>query len=91
MGVKSDIQYEQTNYNLKKDDLIILTTDGINEAQNINRELFGDERLKQYILSLNNTKLSVFEIKNSIIKEVQKFIKKDKPNDDMTVLVIRIK
>ncbi|MHB8854525.1 MAG: PP2C family protein-serine/threonine phosphatase, partial [Ignavibacteriaceae bacterium] len=90
-GVKSDIQYEQTNYNLKKDDLIILTTDGINEAQNINRELFGDERLKQYILSLNNTKLSVFEIKNSIIKEVQKFIKKDKPNDDMTVLVIRIK
>ncbi len=91
LGVKSDIQYEQTNYNLKKDDLIILTTDGINEAQNINRELFGDERLKKHILSLNKKDLSVLEIKNSIIKEVQKFIKKDKPNDDMTVLVIRIK
>ena len=91
LGVKSNIQYEQTDYNLKKGDLIILTTDGINEAQNINRELFGDERLKQFILSLNNTGLSVLDIKNAIIKEVQKFIKKDKPNDDMTVLVIRIK
>lgn len=91
LGVKSNIQYEQTDYILKKDDLIILTTDGINEAQNTNREFFGDERLKQFILSLNNTGLSVLDIKNSIIKEVQKFIKKDKPNDDMTVLVIRIK
>jgi sigma-B regulation protein RsbU (phosphoserine phosphatase) len=91
LGVKSDIHYEQTNYNLKKNDLIILTTDGINEAQNVNRELFSDERLKNHILKIDSKTLSVLDIKNSIIKEVQKFIKKDKPNDDMTVIVIRIK
>jgi len=91
LGVKSDIYYEQTNYNLKKNDLIILTTDGINEAQNVNRELFSDERLKNHILKIDSKTLSVLDIKNSIIKEVQKFIKKDKPNDDMTVIVIRIK
>jgi sigma-B regulation protein RsbU (phosphoserine phosphatase) len=91
LGVKSDIRYKQTNYNLKKNDLIILTTDGINEAQNVNRELFSDERLKNHILKIDSKTLSVLDIKNSIIKEVQKFIKKDKPNDDMTVIVIRIK
>ena len=90
LGVKKDIRYKLTEYNLVKDDLIILTTDGVDEAQNNNRELFGVERLKDHILSLYGKNLSVAEIKDSIIKEVQKFIKNDKPNDDMTVLVIRI-
>ena len=91
LGVKSDIQYEQTNYQLKKDDLIIFTTDGINEAQNSNRELFGNERLINHIISLDRDKLLSSKIRDLIIKEVQTFIRKDKPNDDMTVLVIRIK
>jgi ligand-binding sensor domain-containing protein/serine phosphatase RsbU (regulator of sigma subunit) len=91
LGVKSDINYEQTSYKLNKDDLIILTTDGVNEAQNSDRELFGDERLKKCILNMNANKLSASEIKNLIIKEVQTFTKSEKPNDDMTVLVIKIK
>ena len=91
LGVKSDIKYEQTNYKLNKNDLIILTTDGVNEAQNSNRELFGDERLKNCILNMDTENLSASEIKDLIIKEVQTFTKSEKPNDDMTVLVIRMK
>ena len=91
LGVKDDITYEQTNYKLNKNDLIILTTDGVNEAQNSNRELFGDERLKNCILNMDTKNLSASEIKDLIIKEVQTFTKSEKPNDDMTVLVIRIK
>ncbi len=91
LGVKSDIHYEMTNYKLKKDDMIFLTTDGVDEAQNTNRELFGNERLKNHILSVTGDSLSVAEIKDSIIKEVQKFIRKNKPDDDMTVLVIKVK
>jgi len=90
LGVVTKVQYIETSYSLKSDDLIILTTDGVNEAQNNDRELFGDERLKNHLLSLNRENLSVAEIKNSIIKEVQKFTRKEKPNDDITVLVIRI-
>ncbi len=91
LGVKDDIHYKLTEYNLEKNDLIILTTDGVDEAQNNNRELFGVERLKNHLLSLNGLNLPVAKIKESIINEVQKFINKDKPCDDMTVLVIRIK
>jgi len=91
LGVKDDITYEQTNYKLNKNDIIILTTDGVNEAQNSNRELFGDERLKNCILNMDTKNLSASVIKDLIIKEVQTFTKSEKPNDDMTVLVIRIK
>jgi sigma-B regulation protein RsbU (phosphoserine phosphatase) len=91
LGVKADINYKISTYDLKKDDLIFLTTDGIDEAENANRELFGVERLKNHILSITADHLSASEMKDSIIKEVQKFIKKNKPDDDMTVLVVKIK
>ena len=91
LGVKSDIKYEETNYKINRGDIIILTTDGVNEAQNSNRELYGDERLKNLLLNMDAKTFSAVEIKDLIIKEVQKFTKSEKPNDDMTVLVIRIK
>ncbi len=91
LGVKSDIHYKVSTYDIKKEDLIFLTTDGIDEAENANRELFGVERLKNHILSISANHLSVSEMKDSIIKEVQKFIKKNKSDDDMTVLVIKVK
>jgi ligand-binding sensor domain-containing protein/serine phosphatase RsbU (regulator of sigma subunit) len=91
LGVKNDVGYQQISYELKKKDIIIFTTDGVNEAQNADRELFGDDRLKNYLLSIDTESLTVQEIKSSIIKQVQNFIKKEKPTDDMTVLVIRVK
>ena len=91
LGVKSDINYKVSTFDIKKDDIIFLTTDGVDEAENANRELFGVKRLKNHILSITTDHLSVSEMKDSIIKEVQKFIKKNKPDDDMTILVIKIK
>jgi hypothetical protein len=49
------------------------------------------ERLINHIISLDRDKLLSSKIRDLIIKEVQTFIGKDKPNDDITVLVIRIK
>ena len=89
--MQSDLSYQQTNIKIKSGDTLILTTDGVNEAQNSSRELFGDERLKNALLKLNTGELSSLDIKNAIISEVQEFIKKDKPLDDMTVLVVKIK
>lgn len=91
LGVQSDLSYQQTNIKFKSGDIIILTTDGVNEAQNSSRELYGNERLRNALLKLNTEKLSALAIKDSIISEVQRFTKKDKPMDDMTVLVIKIK
>ena len=71
--------------------MIILTTDGITEAQNSKRILFGENRLKEHLLKLNKSNYSAAEIKNSIIKEVKNFTKSEKQSDDLTVLVIRIK
>lgn len=91
LGVQNNLSYKQNNVIIKSGDIIILTTDGVSEAQNNSRELFGDERLVNALLKLNTEKLTALEIKNSIITEVRGFTKSKKPMDDMTVLIIKIK
>lgn len=91
LGVQSNLSYKQTDIKIKSGDILILTTDGVNEAQNSGRDLFGDERLVNVLLKLNTEKLSALEIKNSIISEVVGFTKSNKPMDDMTVLIIKVK
>jgi sigma-B regulation protein RsbU (phosphoserine phosphatase) len=91
LGVQNNLSYNQTNNIIKSGDILILTTDGVNEAQNSSRELFGDERLVNALLKLNTEKLTAMEIKNTIISEVRDFTKSNKPIDDMTVLIIKVK
>ncbi|HZW40572.1 MAG TPA: two-component regulator propeller domain-containing protein [Ignavibacteriaceae bacterium] len=91
LGLKNNVGYMQSEYSIKNGDVIIFTTDGVNEAQNNSRQLFGDEKLKTHIMSLNKKELSASEIKFSVINEVQRFIKREKPSDDMTVIAVKIK
>lgn len=91
LGVKDEVEYEEVNYQLKTGDLLILTTDGVTEAQNSKRELYGTDRLKAHLKALNKKDLTSAEIKNSIITEIQKFAKSVKQSDDLTVLIIKIK
>ncbi len=91
IGIVENVNYEEALYELKSGDLLILTTDGITEAQNSKRVLFSENRLKEHLLKLNINNCTAAEIKNSIIQEVENFTKSEKQSDDLTVVVIRIK
>jgi len=47
LGVIADIQYEQANFRLKQGDRLIFLSDGVVEATNERKELFGFERTQQ--------------------------------------------
>jgi sigma-B regulation protein RsbU (phosphoserine phosphatase) len=91
IGIVENVKYKEALYELKSGDLLILTTDGITEAQNSKRILFGENRLKEHLLKLNKNNCTAAEIKNSIIQEVKKFTKSEKQSDDLTIVAIRIK
>lgn len=65
-------------------------SDGISEAQNIMYELYGEERLKNLLMNLKTGEMSASEIKEEIIKDVEKFSGKQQKHDDMTIIVIKI-
>lgn len=74
---------------LKKDDIIILFTDGITEAKNVNDDEFGDESLESLAVGIEG--LSAQEIMIKIKEEVQKFAQGAMQSDDMTMVVLKVR
>lgn len=72
----------------KKDDILVLFTDGIVEAKNEKSEEFGYERLKNVLTE--NCKQSAAEIQQKLIDQVYDFIGSTTlPDDDYSLLVIK--
>lgn len=89
LGVmKTKFHYVSETITLKKNDLIVLFTDGVTEAKNKNDEEFSDEKLERILLSLtHNTAAEVInEIKNSI----EVFTNGQPQSDDITLLVMKV-
>jgi serine phosphatase RsbU (regulator of sigma subunit) len=78
-------RYTAVDLQLKKGDKIILYTDGVTEAMNCKKQLFGEEQLLKILLSNN---LSPQEIVHLIRAEVSKFAGSEPQNDDITLLVM---
>ena len=83
------VKYKEQELQLQPGDEIYLYTDGVTEAHNINKELFGEERLLE---SLNSTKgMSVEEICHKVKQDVDAFVCDAEQFDDITMLCVRFK
>ncbi|GEM_PF-679550 len=89
VGMFADERYEQNQVNLEQGDAIILFTDGVTEARSLNRELFGELRLRSIIKE--KIEKSADEILNDILHEVKNFQHSDLQRDDITVVVVKRK
>ncbi len=87
IGFQPNFQYRQAEVSFNPDDVLLMYTDGITEAMSGSGEEFGEERLLQ-VLRKNRNK-NVLEIREAIIKAVQKFSLKRLQEDDMTLLVCK--
>ncbi len=72
---------------LPEDGFICLYTDGITEAMNLKREMYGDHRLLGQLREIQKESSSV--IMDEIDKDVAKFVGRAPQHDDMTLVVIR--
>ncbi len=70
-------------------DVLLLYTDGIVEAQNINKEMFGVQRLEKFLI--NSEERSARHIASNLLEEVKNFSGNRPLEDDQTVLVICVK
>jgi sigma-B regulation protein RsbU (phosphoserine phosphatase) len=72
---------------MRKGDILLLYTDGITEASNEHRELFGEQRLVD-LLKLHKSK-SPKEICQQILQEVQTYGRDAEYSDDRTLVVVK--
>ena len=84
LGVAMGITFEEQETDLNYDDALFLYTDGLSEAENLEHEQFGMERIEA---ALHGHKKSELHLKN-MQNEVEKFVGNAPQSDDLTMLFI---
>lgn len=83
------VPYESRTYQLKSGDLLVLFTDGITEAMNIDGKEYTDERFEELVKS--NSHLSSAEIIDEILDDVKIYTTGAVQSDDITSLILKVK
>lgn len=82
------IKYRKNEYQLQPGDELFLYTDGVTEAQNEEKELFGDTRLLECLN--REIGLTVEEICSRVKEEVTAFAGEADQFDDITMLCVKL-
>ena len=87
LGMFEHFPYEGQQVQLDRQMMLYLFTDGVNEAENHAKELFGDLRLEG--LLRRNATLEPTDIIEATFNEVQKHANGAEQSDDITVMCIK--
>lgn len=87
LGINKQVVFEEKIVVLERGDAILLYTDGLAEAENSQGDFFGTERLAALFSTLAH--LPPQEIITAILEALRQFCRKDKFNDDVTLLIFK--
>jgi sigma-B regulation protein RsbU (phosphoserine phosphatase) len=89
IGLVEEAEFAEKTIELQKEDLLVLYTDGITEAVDLQNQEFGRERLT--VLSRQIDTLSVKEIVQEIREALEEFSEGKPLADDTTLVVCKVK
>ena len=87
LGVFERIYLGEAEISVEPGDLLVFFTDGLTEAMNGERELFGDDRLAQVVQA--NAGASAQELVEAIVASVEAFSGDVPRADDLTLFVVK--
>lgn len=87
LGVFDNAEFEIYNTVLNSGDIIYTYTDGVTESTNSNGEMYGEQRLYEYLNNIQETEPIIIEekIKNTI----QNYTDSAPQSDDITMLIFK--
>ncbi|MEE4263225.1 MAG: GAF domain-containing SpoIIE family protein phosphatase, partial [Desulfobacteraceae bacterium] len=88
LGILDDVNYEDTRLSLAPGDKVLFYTDGIVEAMNDAKEMFGFERLLETLKGAAD--LSAAELLDHLKQRVDDFVDGAKQHDDLTAIVLGV-
>lgn len=89
LGVVEDLVFQKyTHQGWTPGSVVVVGTDGIREAQNVEGEMFGSDRLRESIRK--RAAESAETIQNGIIEDLKTFQGKAPQEDDITLVVVKL-
>lgn len=89
LGAIEDIQFRNESFQLNPGDALVMYTDGVTEAENIDHAQFGESRTEAVLSELKGATSK--QIVDSINEKLKEFVNGAPQSDDITQLVIRRK
>jgi len=87
LGARAKWSYGERDLALRPGDLVLFYTDGLDEATNANRQLFGHRRLAAFLERQHD--LPARELVDRLLAEVTAFVGKAPQHDDITLIAIK--
>jgi len=99
LGLMDDVDYPDISFQLNHKAALVMYTDGISEAHDINNEQYTDERLIEFLSNLqtdsaettNEQTIDIEKIGKKIMQSVSDFSTGTEQFDDITLLIIQTK
>ncbi len=89
LGMKDDVEYESSsNHPLESGDVLVLTTDGIDETMNGEEEFYGRKRITQTVAKHRDK--SAQEILEALLKSARDFADGQQQDDDLTAVIVKV-
>jgi len=89
VGMFPEADYASASVKLEKDDFLVIYTDGVSEAVNIQGEMFEEERLQHLLENFKGQ--TVEELAGTIREGVKAFSEGAAQSDDITILAVQYK
>ena len=89
LGIMENVAMEEAAFELAAGDVLVFYTDGISEATNVDGELYGEDRLVEFVSSLPPA-LNPEAIAQGILREVERHLGRLEAQDDRTLVVLRV-
>lgn len=87
VGLFADFPYAQESLDLEKGSRLILYTDGVTEAEDKDKNQYGEDKLIEYAnATYHTTDTTAFT--NGLLASVKEFTKDAEQNDDITIMTI---
>ena len=87
LGVVGDISFKSKTIVLRRGDTIFAYTDGVTEAMNETKELFGESRLKDNLIALKDKPID--QVAAGVMEKIRAFSGRTAQSDDITMLLLR--
>ena len=89
MGTFEDYIFKEENMDLQTNDILFLYTDGVTEAFNMEKDLYSEEQLLEFLNSIATVD-DCQTIDKKVIESIDTFAGSAEQSDDITLLTIKI-
>jgi hypothetical protein len=90
LGMTESSEYAERTRQLQTGDVLFLLTDGFTEAMNEQSELYGNDKLAEFVGKLDTDRLTAQQLLESVIADVRSHTAAASQHDDMTMVVVKV-